>query len=569
MKRNVKDFFLAAVMLVSAFCATPKAETARFPPIPGAAELFTRALAKELPATARPLPVTGITVPHHLLAADLIARGVWAASGNAYDRILVISPDHFRRSRRPIATTRRGFDTALGPVDVDQAAAEVLINRADLVDDSDLFTHEHGITALLPFLRHVFPHTPAIPVTLGIGTSREEWDTAVALLKQIISPHTLVVQSTDYSHFLLPNVAQGRDQETLNVIAMDDPARIAGLHQPSHLDSKAAQYVQMRLQHDVFNAFAAVVANRNSFEYVREKARSTSYVVTVYATDSAALSSLVYPDQQITYFGGDVFLGRWFTAPLLSKSAQSGITEGVRRLTAGQPLVVNLEGVITAAPPIGVPPARHVMDDGLAGPILNAINVTVAGLANNHSSDLGRDGLAASEQALKARGIRALPHMTVADLGGFRLVALNFVGAGDFKGYPVARGSGLHGRGAGKSDLARLCKVPARPPLVALVHWGKEFTSLAGEGELGIAEELAGCGVSLVIGAHSHRASSGFEMIAGGESLMLFSLGNLLFDQTAPHGTGSIVELRVFKQGTFATRLIPAPNFYDMAVGRN
>jgi AmmeMemoRadiSam system protein B len=561
---------LAQVMAVAAallgWCMGLRAEALRFPPVAGGnAELFNEALAKERPAAARHVPVTGITVPHHLLAPDLIARGMWAAAGNSYERIIIISPDHFRRSHHPLATTTRGFDTLLGPVDVDQAAAGVLINRPDLVDDSDLFMHEHGITAILPFLHAVFPGTPIVPVTLGIGTEQQDWDAAVELLKQIVTPRTLVVQSTDYSHYLLPEIARARDQETLNVIATDDPAAIAGLRQSNHLDSKASQYVQMRLQQDVFHSHAAVIANRNAFEYVHESGPSTSYMVTVYATDETALSTLVYPDQQITYFGGDVFLGRRFTIPLLGKDEQSAVIEGVRRMTAGQPLVVNLEGVITAVPPIGIPPERHVMDDGLAGPILQAINVAAAGLANNHSFDLGPDGLAASVKTLTARGIRPLPHAAVVDLGAFRLVALNFVGSGDTKGYPVVRRTDPRGRPLAITDITRLCASRALPPLVALVHWGTEYTSQTGPGERQIAEELAACGVSLVIGAHSHQASAKLEMVGGGETLMFYSLGNLLFDQVSPRGSGALVELRVFKQGTFATRVIPAPNLYEAA----
>jgi len=555
-------FALAAVVLVASGAA-PKAQTERFPPVAGGnAAPFNDALVKEKPAAPPHLPITGITVPHHLLAADLIARGVWAASGNSYERIIVISPDHFRRSKRPLATTRRGFDTVLGLVDVDQAAADVLINRADMVDDSDLFVHEHGITAVLPFLHAVFPGTPIVPVTLGIGTEPQDWDAAVDLLKEIVTPRTLVVQSTDYSHYLLPQIARARDQETLNVIATDDPPAISALRQSNHLDSKASQYVQMRLQQEVFHSHGAVIANRNAVEYADENAPSTSYVVTIYATDETVLSTLVYPDQQITYFGGDVFLGRRFTHSLLNKNGQSAVIDGVRHLTAGQPLVVNLEGVITAELPIGIPPERHLMDDGIAGPILQAINVTAAGLANNHSFDLGPDGLIASKKTLRARGIRPLPHAAVVDLGAFRLVTLNFVGSGDTKGYPVVRRTDARRR---PLDITRLCASAAPPPLVALVHWGTEYTSQTGPTEQQIGEELAACGVNLIIGAHSHQASRKLELVGGGETLMFYSLGNLLFDQVSPRGSGALVELRIFKQGTFATRVIEAPNFYVAA----
>jgi len=45
---------------------------------------------------------------------------------------------------------------------------------------------------------------------------------------------------------------------------------------------------------------------------------------------------------------------------------------------------------------------------------------------------------------------------------------------------------------------------------------------------------------------------------------MVFSLGNLLFDQTSPRGSGALLELRVFKQGTVAARLVPVPNLFEL-----
>lgn len=108
--------------------------TSRFAPLVTDATMFMQELEREKPSRISQARVTGITVPHHLLAGDLIARGVWAAAGNSYDRIILMSPDHFKQSHRLIATTRRGFDTALGPVDVDQPAIEVLLKNSGIAE---------------------------------------------------------------------------------------------------------------------------------------------------------------------------------------------------------------------------------------------------------------------------------------------------------------------------------------------------------------------------------------------------------------------------------------------------
>jgi poly-gamma-glutamate synthesis protein (capsule biosynthesis protein) len=71
------------------------------------------------------------------------------------------------------------------------------------------------------------------------------------------------------------------------------------------------------------------------------------------------------------------------------------------------------------------------------------------------------------------------------------------------------------------------------------------------------------CGVSAIVGTHSHRASAQIEALQGGEYQLTFSLGNLLFDQRSERSSGALLELRVFEQGTFATRLVPVPNLYE------
>ena len=115
------------------------------------------------------------------------------------------------------------------------------------------------------------------------------------------------------------------------------------------------------------------------------------------------------------------------------------------------------------------------------------------------------------------------------------------------------------------SDLDELCQRPARPPLLAFVHWGHEYTNTASQSEDLIADRLLDCGVSAIIGAHSHRASTGIEVRHGGAQQVTYSLGNLVFDQNGSVASGALLELRLFNQGTFATRLLPIANLYDLA----
>src|SRR5690606_4733821 len=96
------------------------------------------------------------------------------------------------------ATTTRGFDTVFGPVDADPEAGALLARHADMMEDSCLFSEEHGVVALLPFLRHYFPQAKIVPVSMSAKAKRADWDRLAEALKPIIDNDTLVVESTDF-----------------------------------------------------------------------------------------------------------------------------------------------------------------------------------------------------------------------------------------------------------------------------------------------------------------------------------------------------------------------------------
>ena len=408
----------------------------------------------------------------------------------------------------------------------------------------------------MPFIKHFFPAAKIVPIVTSNGSTRADWDRALAAVAPLLGP-VLVVQSTDYSHYLPLGTAIHRDQETLNVLAAGDPAAIVGLVQVTHTDSKASQYMQMRLQSGLLASHATVIGSRNSAAYGGAALSTTSYIVSVYTQTPEEGTQLRYDDQQVVYFGGDTFLGRLMNAPLSKAAVVEAVVAEVHKLTGGAPLIVNLEGALLHEPPEKIPDNVLVAHARLAVPILKAMNVQAASLANNHSYDLGRLAYRETISILEQSGIRPLLHNSVADLGGFRVIALNFV-----------PGSHPDGPLVSPEALSELCRTDARPPLIAFVHWGEEYVATSAPAEYAAAAALQACGNGAVVGAHSHRASTRIEALQGGEYLMVFSLGNLLFDQRSPRSSGALLELRVFEQGTYATRLVPAPNLYELALAR-
>jgi poly-gamma-glutamate synthesis protein (capsule biosynthesis protein) len=526
-----------------------------YPPFYSSSDLFDRAIAGVADYPPSNIRLTGITVPHHLLADRLVALGFRAASGQSYKRIVILTPDHFRKTDRPFATTSRGFETVKGKVATDGAAVSRLLKTGDWIEESCLFDKDHGIRAMLPFVRHYFPGAAIVPVAISIRAGRADWDRMADALAPLVDRDTLIVESTDFSHYLPQHEARRFDQQTLNILASGSLDGIAALLQPQHADSVGALYIQAKLQKAIFSAAPLVIANENSQRYsTGYVAETTSYNVILFGTFGTDYNDPPLDNVKTYYFAGDTNFGRSMKKVLLDEEVGARISGDILARTKKRPLIVNLEGVILPNVPEAIDDMTLAMPEELATAWLKRLNVVGVGLANNHSLDLGASGYSETTSALDAAGIAWFGQGETLELPGLDVVGLTDI---DTNGSP-------------QTDLLttalldRLVRPDAGRPGVAFVHWGREYFNEPAARETMLADAMRLRSVAAIIGAHPHVASDGITTLAGGDVAEVYSLGNFLFDQSAARSSGAMVELRVFEQGTIFMRKIPLPNFFDM-----
>jgi len=527
---------------------------APFPPFYANHTLFEGALAATADIAPAPDPVRAVTVPHHLAAPDLIALGLRRAGG-APRRIVVLLPDHFHRLRSHFGTTQNGFETLLGPVPPDPEAENLI--ASGFAEPTCLFDREHGLRAILPFLARLYPGVPVLPLAIGIGAEREEWEAAVTALVPLVDRDTLLVQSSDFSHYLPHHEARQRDQQVLNLMAAGDLDAIAALRQPDHVDSLAALYITTRLMADQ-GAAPVVIANRNQQEgeasFLKE---TTSYVVALYQSPGADPGPA--PGGAPVYMlGGDFFTGRVLTGLLSDELVADRVTEAALAATRGLPLVLNLEGVLLPEVPATLEHLTLGMPAALAIDMARRLNVAAFGLANNHAGDLGASGRTLTRAALTEAGIPFAGPGEALGLPGLRIVPLTDL---DGSARPPDRRLGAE-------MLDTLVSPDPTTPTLAFLHWGQEWITDPSDRERDLALAMSRRGVAAVVGAHPHAASTGASVLNGGDTLVVHSLGNFLFDQRPPEASGALVEVRTFPQGTLFLRQIPLPPLYEIARSR-
>ncbi len=539
-----------------------------FPPLYANGSMFLAAM-EASPVPPSDVELTGIVAPHHLLAVDLIADSYARASGRDVDLVVVLSPDHYYRGETPVSVAVRDFSTALGPVEVDQnLATEVL--SLDAVSPSNLFSHEHGVQAHLPFISAHFPEAQILALALDVNLSRDAADELVAALHASLSRRleggekVLVVQSTDFSHYLNADQALAKDQETLFLLAQGDPGAVWTMDQPQHIDSRASLYVQLRLQQDLFQATPAVTAHRNSQYYADGQgqggqSQTTSYLVLEFAPgDVGGTDGWVRPDTKTWWFGGDFFTGRYLAGQVRDPQWREQFIANVSALTRGAPLVLNLEGVLAEAceDPGSVPEAVFTlcMEAGPTLKLLKAMNVRAVSLANNHSRDLGEEAYGEMVGILEETGIVVLEQGGVVDLDRFELAGFT-----DMTNTPEPMRRLLN-----TEDVCILDSAPPGKPRFAMIHWGEEYRPGPDARQKHLAEILRERGVGLIIGSHSHQAGI---MICDPEPLpeacMMTSLGNFLFDRQGERVSGALMRVDFLGQGTFWPQAVPIPNWYE------
>jgi hypothetical protein len=179
----------------------------------------------DAPANLEGGDIVGLVVPHAgLRFSGHVAGAGFAQLTGTYDNVVLIGPDHRGAAFGQIATPDvEAWLTPLGDIPVNRNFLAALQDELPLhYLGSD---HEHSLEIELPFLQVVLKQFHLIPLMMGSQTPSICRQLAQALTEIIQSKQfgsTLLVASSDLSHFFDNNTARQLDQKTLQfILAMD------------------------------------------------------------------------------------------------------------------------------------------------------------------------------------------------------------------------------------------------------------------------------------------------------------------------------------------------------------
>jgi AmmeMemoRadiSam system protein B len=145
------------------------------------------------------------------------------------ERLIIIGVNHWARGHRAALSPADVWQTPLGSVPVDQEINAILEQRVHFLKKDELaHAQEHSIEVQLPFLQRVLRQFTFVPISLSDVSAEEcsELGSAVADVCKLDSApqdKTLILASTDLSHYLSPRKTNDVDRIVLQQVLNRDP----------------------------------------------------------------------------------------------------------------------------------------------------------------------------------------------------------------------------------------------------------------------------------------------------------------------------------------------------------
>jgi len=173
-------------------------------------------------------PIHVIRPPHSSLRALIIPHAGYLYSGwtaahislalkeNQFKRVIVMGPDHRIGFQGCAISNVSAYETPLGRIPMNKDIVRLNQNISLFQEISVSDQVEHSVEVVLPYLQYFIKKFELIPAVLGQGMDLAE--KVSAAFDPLLDQTTLLVASSDLSHYLPYQEAVARDRETIEMI---------------------------------------------------------------------------------------------------------------------------------------------------------------------------------------------------------------------------------------------------------------------------------------------------------------------------------------------------------------
>ncbi|MCJ7656375.1 MAG: AmmeMemoRadiSam system protein B, partial [Candidatus Atribacteria bacterium] len=477
--------------------------------------------------------VSGV-VPHHLLAKDIMEDFFsYISSQGKPETIVILSPDHFQsgilmESNSFITIAVDSNEKEFSHLKIDTLLWGKLVKENKMTSNSSAVIAEHGITTLLPYIKKYFPETNILPILIPAEITKKQVEQLVKTIDKNTFLDTIIVASVDFSHYLPPQAADFHDIKSIRVLLNFEEDNFKNIEVDCWQALYAARLFARLRQKEV----PRIIAHKNSTDFLNlGLEETTSYFSVVFGEKK---TEEVFSGSSIPSFtkeiktillAGDIMLDRG-VEDLIEKNSIYYPFQKISHFLRGIDIVFgNLEGPVINNPPEFPDNSLKFAfnPEVIKGAFWSHFNLF--SLANNHTPDLGKEGLEETKKWLRKYGIAFVgnPLSVSSDNLSSSFIRDNITFLAFNQIFPF-----IHK----EEEMIKAIKaVKSLNPdnfLIVSMHWGEEYKLINSPVQQKLAHKIIEAGADLMIGHHPHIVQN-IEKYQG--KLIFYSLGNFIFDQ--------------------------------------
>jgi AmmeMemoRadiSam system protein B len=167
-------------------------------------------------------------VPHAgAIYSGPCAAHLFSRLDTSHQRIIILGVNHRGHGHRAALSPWPRWQTPFGEIAVNQHLNEIIRERVNfLADEPNAHSQEHSIEIELPFLQYTLPDFDFVPISLSrlsLDECAELGGAIAAACQAEANTRTLVLASSDLSHYLSPERTAELDRLALQPILALDP----------------------------------------------------------------------------------------------------------------------------------------------------------------------------------------------------------------------------------------------------------------------------------------------------------------------------------------------------------
>lgn len=161
-------------------------------------------------------------ISHHFFAEREISKMLLSVKRQNFSTIVIVGPNHFNRGAGGIIISKLGYSTPFGVLENNFEITNKLLSSGLVSLEEKPFELEHSVSAVVGFVKNIFPNTKITPIIISRNFDLEESRHLGKYLAENLPQDSLVLGSVDFSHHFDLKTTEANDEASKKVLLEKD-----------------------------------------------------------------------------------------------------------------------------------------------------------------------------------------------------------------------------------------------------------------------------------------------------------------------------------------------------------